>query len=59
VFAKRLLGTSHGRFADGRLHQVEPLGRTVKAAAIGDGNEGTQQFEIQPSIDPLFRSIIL
>jgi hypothetical protein len=29
----------------------EPFGRTVKAAAIGDGNEGTQQFEIQHAID--------
>jgi hypothetical protein len=34
--------------ADGRLHQVEPLGGAVKAAAIGDG---TQQFEIQHAID--------
>src|SRR5258706_16482295 len=30
-----------------RLRQVEPLGGTVETAAIGDGHEGTQQFEIQ------------
>ena len=34
-----------------RLRQVEPLGRTVKAAAIGDGNEGAQQLEVQHAID--------
>jgi hypothetical protein len=30
-----------------RLRQVEPLGRSVKTAALGHGNEGTQQLEIQ------------
>jgi hypothetical protein len=30
-----------------RLRQVEPLGGAVETAAIGDGHEGTQQFEIQ------------
>jgi hypothetical protein len=34
--------------ADGGLRQIEPFGCTVKATAIGDGNEGTQQLEIQP-----------
>jgi hypothetical protein len=33
VFAKRWLGTSHGRLADGRLHQVEPLGVAIEAPA--------------------------
>jgi hypothetical protein len=42
-----------------RLRQVEPFGRTVKAAAIHDGNEGAQQLEIQHAIDPVLRSIIL
>jgi len=59
VFARRLLGTSNGRLADGRLRQVEPLRGAVETAAIGDGNKGTQQLEIQHAIDPLFRSIIL
>src|SRR5690242_13075773 len=45
--------------ADGRLRQVEPFGGTMKAAAIGDGNEGPEQFEIQHGIDPYFQSIIL
>jgi hypothetical protein len=59
VFARRLLGTSHGRLADGRLRQIEPLRGAVETAAIGHGNKGMQQFEIQRAIDPLFRSIIL
>jgi hypothetical protein len=59
VFARRLLGTSHGRLADGRLRQVEPLRGVVETAAIGRGHEGAQQFEIQHAFDPLFRSIIL
>jgi hypothetical protein len=30
-----------------RLRQVEPLGRSVEAAAISHGNEGAQQLKIQ------------
>jgi hypothetical protein len=30
----------------------------VETAAIGDGNEGAQQLEIQHMIDPDLRSII-
>jgi hypothetical protein len=59
VFARRLLGTSHGRLADGRLRQVEPLRGAMEAPAFSHGNKGTQQLEIQHAIDPLFRSIIL
>jgi hypothetical protein len=59
VFARRLLSTSHGRLADARLRQVEPLRGAVETAAIGDGHEGAQQFEIQHMIDPILRSIIL
>jgi hypothetical protein len=58
VFARRLLGTSHGRLADGR-RQVEPLRGAVETAAIGHGNKGTQQLEIQHAIDAVFRSMIL
>ena len=39
--------------ADGRLRQVEPLGGAVETAAIGDGHEGAQQFEIQHAFDPI------
>jgi hypothetical protein len=42
-----------------RLGQVEPLRGAVETAAIGDGNEGAQQFEVQHPIDPVCRSIIL
>jgi hypothetical protein len=35
-----------------RLRQVEPLGRSVEAAAISHGNEGAQQLEIQHGFDP-------
>jgi hypothetical protein len=42
-----------------RLRQVEPLCGAVETAAIGDGNEGAQQLEIQHIIDPDLRSIIL
>src|SRR5258705_8741160 len=35
-----------------RLRQVQPLGRSVKAAALSHGNEGAQQLEIQHGIDP-------
>jgi hypothetical protein len=35
-----------------RLRQVEPISGAVEPAAIGDGNEGAQQFEIQHAIDP-------
>ena len=42
-----------------RLRQVEPLSGAVETAAIGHGNEGTQQLEIERAIDPIFRSIIL
>jgi hypothetical protein len=59
VFARRLLGTSHGRLADGRLRQVESLRGAVEAPAFSHGNKGTQQLEIQDAIDPIFRSIIL
>src|SRR5260370_2373504 len=45
--------------ADGRLRQVEPLGRSVKAAALSHGNEGAQQLKIQHGINPILRSIIL
>jgi hypothetical protein len=31
----------------------------VETAAIGHGNEGAQQFEIQHMIDPILRSMIL
>jgi hypothetical protein len=31
----------------------------MEAAAIGHGNKGTQQLEIQHAIDPYLRSIIL
>src|SRR4029077_11245536 len=41
-----------------RLRQVEPPGRSVKAAALSHGNEGAQQLEIQHGIDPVLRSII-
>jgi hypothetical protein len=33
--------------ADCRLRQVEALSCTMEATAIGDSDEGTQQFEIQ------------
>ena len=59
VFARRLLGTSHGRLAEGRLRQVEPLRGAMETAAIGHRNKGTQQLEIQHAIDPILRSIIL
>src|SRR5271169_1151614 len=42
-----------------RLRQVEPLGRSVEAAAISHGNEGAQQLEIQHGFDPYSRSVIL
>src|SRR3981189_3261007 len=42
-----------------RLGQVEPLRGAVETAAIGHGNEGAQQLEIQHMIDPYLRSIIL
>jgi hypothetical protein len=35
-----------------RLRQVEPLGRSVEAAAISHGNEDAQQLEIQHGFDP-------
>ena len=35
------------------------LGRSMEAAAIGHGNEGAQQLEIQHGINPYSRSIIL
>src|SRR5258705_12987521 len=59
VFARRLLGTSHGRLAGGRLRQVEPLGGAIEAPAFGHSHEGSRQPEIQQAIDPLLRSIIL
>jgi hypothetical protein len=59
VFARRLLGTSHGRSADGRLREVRLFGCAMEAPAFSRGNKGTQQLEIQHSIDPIFRSIIL
>jgi hypothetical protein len=42
-----------------RLRQVEPLRGVVETAAVGHGNEGTEQLEFQHAIDPIFRSIIL
>lgn len=33
--------------ADGRLRQVEPFGGTVKTAAIGNGDKGAQQVEVE------------
>jgi hypothetical protein len=45
--------------AYGRLRQVEPLRGAVETAAIGHGNKGTQQLEIEYAIDPISRSIIL
>jgi hypothetical protein len=36
-----------------RLRQVEPLRGAVETAAIGDGHEGSQQFEIQHAFDPI------
>src|SRR5258707_41423 len=36
--------------ADGRLREIEPPGGPVKAAVIGDGNEGAEQFEIEHGI---------
>ena len=42
-----------------RLRQVEPFGRAMESAAIGHGNEGAEQLEIQHGIDPFLRSIIL
>jgi hypothetical protein len=50
VFARRLLGTSHGRLADGRLRQVEPLRRAMESPAFSHGNKGTQQLEIQQQL---------
>jgi hypothetical protein len=34
------------------LRRIEPLGCPVEPTAIGDGNEGPQQLEIQHAIDP-------
>src|ERR1700724_1822267 len=42
-----------------RLRQVEPFGCSMETAAIGHGNEGAQQLEIQHRIDPQLRSVIL
>src|SRR3984957_20242989 len=42
-----------------RLGQVEPFGGAVETAGIGHGDEGAQQFEIQHTIDPISRSMIL
>jgi hypothetical protein len=42
-----------------RLRQVEPLRGAVETAAIGHGNKGAQQLEIEHAIDPILRSIIL
>jgi len=58
VLARGLLGTAHGRLADGRLRQVEPLRGAMEAPAFSHGNKGTQQLEIQRAIDPILRSII-
>jgi hypothetical protein len=41
------------------MTRVEALRGAVETAAIGHGNEGTQQLEIERAIDPIFRSIIL
>src|SRR6267142_6296995 len=54
VFARRLLGTSHGRLADGRLRQVGPLRGAMEAPALATATKARNN-----SIDRLFQSIIL
>jgi hypothetical protein len=50
VFARRLLGISHGRLADGRPHQVEPhrgAGKPPRSAATATKARNNSKFSKQ------------